>query len=312
MRTAVATFGFGRPEYFSRMLKSLGQCPEIINQTVDLYHYLDGGNGSMQNSLEELIKSSGIPYSGIISRSENFGVGRQLIGARRELLDEQNYDRIILVEDDIEVSESYFSTLLRLSDWSEQFEDTGTVQVWNVESGDKHQFQSKLEDVVLTNRHFVSYCLSKRVWDQIKSILYDYEGRYLLKKKYSRRPHYRIRWFISKLINKSPKQHTGTTINPPTEAVSHPFPKLKWRTSPTSQDAITSIALHVAGLHRLTTFVPRAFYFGENGVHCTPEVYREMGFTEQGFWQWDIDDVPENFTMRYKDENDEWLHSFYR
>ena len=197
MRTAVATFGFGRPEYFSRMLKSLGECPEISGQTMDLYHYLDGGADAMQDSLKQIIETSGVPYSGIIARSENYGVGRQLIGARRELLDEQNYDRVILVEDDIEVCESYFTTLLSLSDWAEHYQDVGTVQVWNVESGGQQQFQSKLEVVVLTNRHFVSYCLSKRVWDQIKPILYDYERRFLSKRKYSKRPHYRIRWFIS-------------------------------------------------------------------------------------------------------------------
>ena len=312
MRTAVATFGFGRPEYFSRMLKSLGECPEISGQTIDLYHYLDGGADAMQDSLKQIIETSGVPYSGIIARSENYGVGRQLIGARRELLDEQNYDRVILVEDDIEVCESYFTTLLSLSDWAEHYQDVGTVQVWNVESGGQQQFQSRLEDVVLTNRRFVSYCLSKRVWDQIKPILYDYERRFLSKRKYSKRPHYRIRWFISRQINKSIKQHVGNCLNPPPQAISHPFPKINWRTSPTSQDAITSIALHMSGLHRITTFVPRAFYFGEDGVHCTPEVYREMGFTEQGYWQWGLTELPEKFEIRYKDEADKWLNSIYR
>ena len=36
MRTAVATFGYGRPDYFSRMLSSLGQCPEVLDGSVDV------------------------------------------------------------------------------------------------------------------------------------------------------------------------------------------------------------------------------------------------------------------------------------
>jgi len=38
----------------------------------------------------------------------------------------------------------------------------------------------------------------------------------------------------------------------------------------------------------------------------------EMGFNEQGHWQWNAEDVPESFQMRYKDDNDQWLNSIYR
>ena len=95
MRTAVATFGFGRPDHFERMLRSLGSCPEVVNGTVDVVHFLDGGPGSEQEALRNVIESSGVPYASIVARPENLGVGRQLIGARRELLDEQGYDRMV-------------------------------------------------------------------------------------------------------------------------------------------------------------------------------------------------------------------------
>ena len=103
MRTAVATFGFGRPDHFERMLRSLGSCPEVAKGEVDVHHFLDGGAGSEQDALRAVIEDSGIPYTAIVARPGNLGVGRQLIGARRELLDEQGYDRMVLVEDDIEV-----------------------------------------------------------------------------------------------------------------------------------------------------------------------------------------------------------------
>ena len=99
-------------------------------------------------------------------------------------------------------------------------------------------------------------------------------------------------------------------MDPPEEAVHNPFPTAKWRSTPTSQDAITSLALYLAGLHRLTTRVPHAHYYGVEGVHCTPEVYELMGFNDQGWWRWD--EAPEAFTMRYKDKNGQWLSSVYR
>ncbi|DAC07976.1 MAG TPA: hypothetical protein D7H88_04360, partial [Candidatus Poseidoniales archaeon] len=170
MRTAVATFGFGRPDFFERMLRSLGTCLEVSNGTVDVFHFLDGGPGSEQDALRAVIEASGVPYASIVARPENLGVGRQLIGARRELLDVEGYDRMVLVEDDIELNSTYLTSLLSLSDWAETYADVGTVQVWNVEAGSKETLHPYLHQVELTNRHFVTYCLTKRVWDIIKPV----------------------------------------------------------------------------------------------------------------------------------------------
>ena len=312
MKTALACFGFGRPEFYQRMLKSVGNCSEIINQEIDVFHFLDGGEGSMQQDLKSVIEKSGTPYKEIIARECNYGVGRQLISARRELLDIRSYDRMIMMEDDIEVGKTYFSAILSLSDWSQDYEDVGTVQVWNVQSGSKEDLSNRMGELVLTNRHFVTYCLSKKVWDKIKPMIYEYEQKYLLKKDYLKRPHYRIRYFMSKQIKKGVQKQSGNLLNPPKQAISHPFPKIDWRRSPTSQDAITSLALHNAGLVRITTLVPRAFYFGDTGVHCTPEVYREMGFHEQGHWQWELEEESKDFSILYKDKEGNWLSSIYR
>lgn len=310
MRTAVATFGFGRPDHFGRMLNSLGSCPEVQTRSVDVYHFLDGGPGSEQAALCKVIEDSKVPFTEIVARPSNLGVGRQLISARREIFDERGYDRMVLIEDDIELSPTYLTTLLSLSDWAETFGDVGTVQVWNVESGTQEQLQPHLGQVELTNRHFVTYCITKRVWNSIKDMLYAYEARYLLNCRYSHRPHYRIRWFMRRLLKKGRTSPEGDLLNPPVEAVSNPFPSVRWRSTPTSQDAITSLALYLAGLHRLTTRVSHAHYYGVEGVHCTPELYDVMGFNNQGWWQWS--DAPSSFTMRYQDDDGRWLSSVYR
>ena len=77
-----------KAEFYQRMLKSVGNCNEIINQEIDVFHFLDGGERSMQQDLISVIEKSGTPYKEIIPREDNYGVGRQLISARRELLDD--------------------------------------------------------------------------------------------------------------------------------------------------------------------------------------------------------------------------------
>ena len=310
MRTAVATFGFGRPDHFERMLRSLGTCPEVMEGAVDVIHFLDGGPGSEQDGLRAVIEASGVPYTSIVARSENLGVGRQLIGARREVLDEQGYDRMVLVEDDIELNSHSLTTLLRLSDWAEQYGDIGTVQVWNVEAGEEDDLRPHLHQVELTNRHFVTYCITKRAWDIIKPILYAYEEKFLFRRPYAKRPHYRIRWFMRQQLKQARTMPQGPLLDPPEQAVHNPFPSVPWRSAPTSQDAITSLAMYLSGLHRITTRVSHAYYFGITGVHCTPELYEFMGFNGQGWWKWDT--APEHFEIRYQDSNGDWLSSTYR
>jgi hypothetical protein len=42
-----------------------------------------------------------------------------------------------------------------------------------VEHGTREEFQQHLDEIELTNRHFVSYCMFKSTWDAIKETLYN-------------------------------------------------------------------------------------------------------------------------------------------
>ena len=55
----------------------------------------------------------------------------------------------------------------------------------------------------------------------------------------------------------------------------------------------------------------RAFYFGDTGVHCDSEVYREMGFHEQG-QPVELEEESKDFSVLYKDKEGNWLSSIYR
>ena len=85
-----------------------------------------------------------------------------------------------------------------------------------------------------------------------------------------------------------------------------PFPKFPWW-SPTSQDAITALALWVRGYCRLTTVVPRARYIGEKGLHFSPEVFKAQGFDSQQ--DYDFSDIKgsHDFALLTKDAQGEPL-----
>ena len=72
MRTAVATFGFGRPDHFAHD-QSLGTCPKSPAAKW-MFHYIDGGPGAEQEALRAVIEGSGVPYLEIVARPDNLGV----------------------------------------------------------------------------------------------------------------------------------------------------------------------------------------------------------------------------------------------
>jgi len=85
-----------------------------------------------------------------------------------------------------------------------------------------------------------------------------------------------------------------------------PFPKFPWW-SPTSQDAITALALWVRGYCRLTTVVPRARYIGEKGLHFSPEVFKAQGFHSQQDYDFSKPHHSFEFTLLTKDAQGEPL-----
>ena len=308
MRTAVATFGFGRPDHFERMLRSLGSCPEVAKEEVDVHHFLDGGAGSEQDALRAVIEASGVPYTAIVARPENLGVGRQLIGARRELLDEQGYDRMVLVEDDIELSPTYLTTLLRLSDWAENYADVGTVQVWNVESGTKDELQPHLHQVELTNRHF-NVLFNQAGVGHHQTHVVCVRGELPHATSIRKTPSLSNTALHAKTNQATTPNSTRHSIGPPAQAIHNPFPpslgaqhqqakmpSLHWRCILQASTALRQ------GSPTPTTMALRAFTALQNFTNSWDSTIKGGG---SGF-------SSEHFEIRYKDENGEWLSSFYR
>ena len=308
MRTAILLIGFKRVHYFQQTLESLEKCPE--SQTLDFHFYLDGGREANQEALIEMIETSSIKSKHIVCRDSNYGIGRHLIGARREIFDGLGYDRLILFEDDMILSPTYITTVLKLSDWAHQYDNVGTVMGYNLNKHDEETQKEDLDKVIATNRHFWGYCLTRKVWDNIKHVVYAYEEEYLDGVPYKKRNHKRIRKkFMPFWMNQPKRKYEGDLLDIPEEAIVPPFADQKQgKNTPTSQDAMTALGLWNGGYARLTTLVPRARYIGIQGLSFTPKVYRKQGFdTQQTFEFVDEDNALEEFTLHVKDEDGNWI-----
>lgn len=278
MKTAILLIGFNRVDYFDQTLTSL-EANKAAHEC-DLHIYLDGGPKSDHPGLQKRIDASSFSNITVVARPENWGIGRHLIDARRALFDEQGYDRVLLFEDDMVLAPSYVETVLNMMDWSSHYNDVGTVMAYTINDEPVAQQTEHLDHIIPTNRHFWGYGMERSVWSEIKATLYDFEERYLKGVSYAHRAHRAIRWRLIRKISRQKRAARSGVPLVPASLLSPPFKRFPFG-CPTSQDAITALALWRHGFARITTRVSRARYVGEEGFSFTPEVYEKMGFGNQ-------------------------------
>ena len=293
LKSAILLLGFNRIDYFTKVLTSLEQNKAAYEH--DLFVYIDGGPNARQEEIKELMAKSKFPNAEIVCRVNNWGIGRHLIDARRRLFDDLGYDRILLLEDDLVLGEHYVETVFKISDWASEYDDIGTITAYNINSASIDEQGEQENQLIATNRHFWAYVITKRVWDEIKHIIYAYEARFLSKSTYTNRAHRRIKWlFMRKWINLPRFMKSNRLV--PDKCVTPPFPKIPFRIA-TSQDAITALALWHHGYHRITTRVSRAEYIGIEGYSFSPEVYESQGFNKQNLGDYAHIQTPEEFVF---------------
>lgn len=278
MKTAILLIGFNRVDYFDQTLTSL-EANKAAHEC-DLHIYLDGGPKSDHPGLQKRIDTSSFSNITVVARPENWGIGRHLIDARRALFDEQGYDRVLLFEDDMVLAPSYVETVLNMMDWSSHYNDVGTVMAYTINDEPVAQQTEHLDHIIPTNRHFWGYGMERSVWSEIKATLYDFEERYLKDVSYAHRAHRSIRWRLIRKISRQKRAARSGVPLVPASLLAPPFKRFPFG-CPTSQDAITALALWRHGFARITTRVSRARYVGEEGFSFTPEVYEKMGFGNQ-------------------------------
>lgn len=111
MKAPVVIFSYNRPEHLDSILKSLSSC-EFANET-KVYLYIDGPRNRSDKQAQTLFDSIIDRYRFIFlefvvyKRKKNVGLRKSLIAGITELL--HKYDRIIVLEDDLELSPNFLA-----------------------------------------------------------------------------------------------------------------------------------------------------------------------------------------------------------
>lgn len=277
---AVAVIAFNRPDCLAQVIDSLEKNPE--SAILPFYFFLDGGPKAKQSENIALINASKIKYKTIVSRSRNYGCAKNHVDAKRFMFDWCCFDTVIFLEDDLVVSPSFIHINLALHRWARNnYSNVGVSQCWSYCYLSKDNKLQKLTHVKESKKNwwsFVGYCMDKKVWDDIKIIMYEYESfvdQIPLTEEFSRQrskpgdsfigPEIR-RWVD--LISKNRKQPIVLPGLKLLNSMADVCIKRRIHSGKfkANQDITTGFALWMAGYVKLHTVVNRAIHIGEEGI----------------------------------------------
>ena len=179
--TAVVIVGYNRLHYFRRVIDALQANPE--SQELPFFFILDGGHEAQQEAYTALIKASPIKHKHVIRQPSNFGLHKNVIWGLRFMFDWCGFKRIIHFEDDVVVTPNYLRLLLSLDSWAHAtYDNIGAVQAFRPCNMSLREKRTNLSVVGETAGLLLGYCIHKRVWDDIKDIVYEYEKKFLVNK----------------------------------------------------------------------------------------------------------------------------------
>jgi hypothetical protein len=220
----------------------------------------------------------------LVERSENWGCEKSAIDVRCELFDRQGYERAFVFEDDMIVGANYLTVTERLLEWAmDCFSDIGAAQAYSDCRWPEHVKARRLEDVEVGNPHWWGYLMPSSTWSAIRETMYEYDREFLTMGGDRRLDHKRIRnWAIAKL--RVALQAVGLPAN--IFRGERRFPRswdyYRYFESPfaTGHDAITVLAMTLAGLQKVYTTVNRSRPIGAAGLHSTREYFLDAGLDE--------------------------------
>jgi hypothetical protein len=289
---AIAVIGYNRPHYFKQCLASLARCEETWELPV--FFCLDGGPDSRQQDYIEIIKGYKTRnYWEIMLAGENLGVGRHLYAVRNNLF--QDFDEVLVVEDDVVVSPSFVKVAVRLNKWCQaNYSNVGAVSTWFMNKQAMEVKKQHLRDVEVSNMNWITYLMNRKCWRSIEPHIWEYIEKFLLGRKYRERDNQGIReWMRGKV----------QSADPPSAAV--PFPTgpqtfnargmFNGPRFPTSQDGMVVGSMAIEGWVKVNTLVNRCRYIGEIGEHGNLGLFHNHGFPEVQLDEFEEDQTIKNF-----------------
>jgi hypothetical protein len=294
----ILVVAYNRPQYFRQLIASLEKNPE--SQSLPFYFVLEGGPQATQKENVAIIRGSSIKHKKIILRKRNYGLVKNFIDAERFMFDWCGFKKIIIFEEDVVVSPSYLKLTLNLHKWATStYANVGAVSCWSYCFNNRDIKKTKLDWVQASSPwwNFVTYCLDKKVWNNIKNVLYTYETRFIntiphsaaYAKARSKPSEWigapRIRSWIMSIAsqrrnaqNNNKKIFSASTLQWNLEQ--NFCSRQHFNLGNINQDSMMAFCLWMAGYIKIETVVNRAKHIGDYGVNITPTVSQNLGINK--------------------------------
>lgn len=277
--TAVLVVAHNRPHYLKECIKAIEKNPE--SQLWTFIFALDGGPHAKQAENSELIKNSSIKNTIILTRPYNYGCPKNHIDAKRFAFDWCKFKQLIVLEDDVLVTPTYFAFIMNFYVWATRtYSNIGVVQGWTYCHLSLNEKRKQLNMVKENPLYwsFLTYCIDSDVWDKIKTILYTFEEfidqipRESFKER-SKPFHWKdmpkIRKWVHALAKEKifDKAHDSRHLQSKfRDGFKQSFLKPDFLAA---QDVMMGFALFMHDLVKLHSLVNRAIHIGVNGITST-------------------------------------------
>jgi len=199
-KTAIAMVCCDRPDRFEKFLDSL-----VIagGNKYPLYLFADMPRHDAKlpsQKLQVKMAKDRFDNVSVIERTQNWGAGRNLIDAHRQVFDVLNYDKAFFFEDDLILSRGYLSYCEGLMKWATARQDNiWATQGWSRESNDR-TFNTRIR---ATYDELWGYLMTRESWDKVSSTMYSYETTFLPVDDYTKRNRTNIESWLRTLIRKN-------------------------------------------------------------------------------------------------------------
>jgi hypothetical protein len=257
----VGIIGFDRPQYLRRTLAGLAQ--QDYAGDVEYHLFLDGAVNPFSgrtvgsqwgiDAAAQVFARSGLPNQQIHAQDDNLGIGLHQYQAIEWMT--THYERVMMVEDDVVLSPHWLRLAMGLVD---KYQDREGI--FGFSPGYKKQGTN--EDALLYFwAHWLCETFTAQAWSWARLYYQDY-------------------LHLIDGVDYGYRDH---------EAIQAFYKRYGWVHPATSQDAAKDMAIHRAGMRRVSCEVNRAINIGRTGVHLNPALFSHLGFENQAPFTFDGD-----------------------
>ena len=268
-KIALAIISFNRPHYLKLVLESL-KTNDLEN--IDVYFFQDGfktfnGENVVEKSLiEESLKvfnDSNIKGE-VVTQNYNLAVALHFDYIERFLFLNKNYEQVIFFEDDLIIQPNYISTIKYMFNKYGEVERVGMISAYGANSRNTLESQKQNKHKLHHMHHNWGFGLTRKFWLKRQPLVDKYLELFCYNKEYRKRDSEAIRSWLK------------------TQGL---------LTNATSQDYIKQQVTKQLNAIRITCYPNLGKYIGEKGLHCTPALFKKMGFDEQNLFTEDLEEL---------------------